>query len=78
MMSRKFQIWKKKEREAGEDYTIFVIRNNYLQLFGLGDSPFLGDTDFENQALFMQTLFGWIFILCAYIWNLFLPYWNMK
>jgi hypothetical protein len=28
--------------EAGEDYTIFVIRNNYLQLFGLGDSPFLG------------------------------------
>ena len=40
--------------EGGEQINYFVIRNNYLQLFGLGDSPFFGDTDFENQALFMQ------------------------
>jgi hypothetical protein len=38
------------------------LRKNYLQLFGLGTHLFLGDTDFENQVLFMQqfmqTLFG--------------------
>jgi hypothetical protein len=34
--------------------------------------------DFENQVLFMQTLFGWIFILCVNIWILFLSDWNMK
>ena len=32
----------------------FCHKKHYLQLFGLGDSPFLGDTDVENQVLFMQ------------------------
>jgi len=47
---------KKKECEAGDDYNTdyFCHKVQLSETFWGGDSAFLGDTDFENQVLFMQ------------------------
>jgi hypothetical protein len=64
--------WRFRKCEAGEDSTIFVIRNNYLQLFGLGDSPFFWGHRFWESSLVYAIIYAniiWLnfYFMCVHL-----------